>query len=251
MAIIYKPKGKAAEYAPWAANFYNGCSNRCEYCYNRHCQAKALLGKDEPTLKKAFKDEDQAFEAFRKELRRKANQIRWDGGLFFNFVSDPCLSETWKLNLNCIRYAILIGVPCRVLTKRAEAARILDPYNVFLSEDDYDYLKVGFTLTGRDDLEPGASTNAERIEAMKALHEKGVSTWASIEPVIDIMASAKMIADSVEWCDEYRIGLLSGKKTYTPAQIKEWMAATERLVVKTYRRKLIWKDSVLKFVEKA
>lgn len=251
MAIIYKPKGKAAEYAPWAANFYNGCSNRCEYCYNRHCQAKALLGKDEPTLKKAFKDEVQAFEVFRKELGRKADQIRRDGGLFFNFVSDPCLPETWKLNLNCISYAILIDVPCRVLTKRAEAARILDPYNVFLLEDEYDYLKVGFTLTGRDDLEPGASTNAERIEAMKALYEKGVSTWASIEPVIDIVASSKMIADSVEWCDEYRIGLLSGKKTYTPAQIKEWMAATERLVVKAYHRKLVWKDSVLKFVEKA
>ena len=30
---IYNPKGKAGEYAPWACNFYTGCSNDCEYCY--------------------------------------------------------------------------------------------------------------------------------------------------------------------------------------------------------------------------
>ena len=33
MSIIYKPKGKAREYSPLAANFYNGCDHGCIYCY--------------------------------------------------------------------------------------------------------------------------------------------------------------------------------------------------------------------------
>lgn len=77
MYIIYRPKGKAAEYSPWAANFYNGCSNRCE----------TILTK-------------------RKEVVEYLRRLGWD------------ILRLWTM-------------------KR--------------------YLKVGFTLTGRDDLEQALS----------------------------------------------------------------------------------------------
>ena len=32
MKLIYKPKGAAGEYAKYAVNFFNGCSNECAYC---------------------------------------------------------------------------------------------------------------------------------------------------------------------------------------------------------------------------
>jgi len=35
-------------------------------------------------------------------------------------------------------------------------------------------VKVGFTLTGMDDLEPNADTNSDRIEAIRILSERGV-----------------------------------------------------------------------------
>lgn len=44
---IYQPNGAAAEYSKWACNLYNGCTNRCEYCYNRHGLAHNCLGMDE------------------------------------------------------------------------------------------------------------------------------------------------------------------------------------------------------------
>lgn len=247
--IIYQPKGKAREYSPWAANFYNGCSNRCDYCYNRHCQAKALLGKDEPTLKKSLEDEGNAFKVFCKELDKVKERIIKDGSLHFNFVSDPCLPETWGLNWDCIQYAMSEGVQCQLLTKRAEVADYLfNADDATLDLLCQKHLKVGFTLTGMDELEPGASTNEQRIEAMKKIHGMGLQTWASIEPVISIKQSYKMICKTWEFCDEYRIGLLSGKKNYSPMDVLDFMDHVYGL--SKGEKAIIWKDSVNKYIEK-
>src|SRR3990167_3742067 len=35
--IVYKPKGKALEYSPLAANLYTGCAHGCLYCYAPSC----------------------------------------------------------------------------------------------------------------------------------------------------------------------------------------------------------------------
>ena len=91
------------------------------------------------------------------------------------------------------------------------------------------FVSVGFTLTGRDDLEPGASTNRERIQSMKELHNAGISTWASIEPIIDPDLSFEMIRETAGFCDHYKIGILSGKKGYTPQQIRDFVAKVQSL----------------------
>ena len=60
---IYQPTGKAAEYAPWACNFYTGCSNNCLYCY---CKRGVMshVWTPYPNLKKIFKNETHAYEMF-------------------------------------------------------------------------------------------------------------------------------------------------------------------------------------------
>lgn len=251
MSIIYQPKGKAMEYSPWAANFYNGCSNKCEYCYNRHSQAKALLGKDEPTLKKSLIGKNDAVQKFKKECDKNIESLRKDG-LFFSFVSDPCLSETLWVNWYAIAYCLDNRVPVTVLTKCTDWINEHPAYGILEAiRMNHDNIKIGFTLTGRDDLEQGASTNQERIYAMKRLKEEfDIYTWASIEPVIDISLSSTMIHDSIRYCDEYRIGLLSGKKSYTPQEVERWMAATEDFVCHYKQKKLIWKESVIQYTLK-
>jgi DNA repair photolyase len=73
-----------------------------------------------------------------------------------------------------------------------------------------DRLAIGFTLTGHDELEPSASSNAERIKAMKWLAERKYNVWASIEPVIDFDASYQMIAEATAaGCRHFKIGLLT------------------------------------------
>lgn len=248
--IIYQPKGKAKEYSPWAANFYNGCSNKCDYCYNRHCQAKALLGKDDPTLKKALKDEDDAADVFYKELLLYKDRIIADGkGLFFNFVSDPMLHETRYVNMVAIVTAIYHGVPCVVLTKCA------DWYTMFTESvkeigvywKSKQMVKFGFTLTGCDELEHGNSNNANRLWLMHLLHDEGYKTWASIEPVIDCDRSLEMVCKAAPFCDEFKVGLLSGKKDYTPEQVKELIRKINGLR-EIYGFDLVLKDSVYKFI---
>lgn len=248
--IIYQPKGKAREYSPWAANLYNGCSNKCDYCYNRHCQAKELLGKDEPTLKKSLVDSDNARRIFIDEIRKYREKILAEGkGLFFNFVSDPMLPETRELNVSCILYCLHKDIPCVILTKCA------DWYDYFIEqafsfgvlEKSKEYIKFGFTLTGCDELEHGASTNADRIELMKKLHNEGFKTWASIEPIIDCDRSLEMVCKAAPYCDEFKVGVLSGKKNYTPEQVKELIRKINGLR-EIYDFDLTLKDSVYDFI---
>ena len=107
-------------------------------------------------------------------------------------------------------------------------------------------ISVGFTLTGRDDLEPGASSNMERVHAMAELHNAGISTWASIEPVIDPVLSFAMIVETLGFCDHYKIGILSGKKDYTPQQIRDFVAKVQSLG----HTSVYWKESLREFISK-
>jgi len=84
--IIYRPVGAAGEYAGFAANLYNGCSNLCEYCYNRNGITASTLGGDAPVLKKSLVNEDKAFEIFKKEIFWWKSEILSSGmRLHFNF----------------------------------------------------------------------------------------------------------------------------------------------------------------------
>lgn len=62
---IYKPKGKAGEYAQFACNFYTGCSNDCQYCYCKR-GVMSKVWSTTPRLKKCFKDKDEAIATFKK-----------------------------------------------------------------------------------------------------------------------------------------------------------------------------------------
>lgn len=239
---IYQPKGKAAEYNPWACNLYNGCSHNCAYCYNNHGVTSATLGGETVRLKNSLGDENTAYQIFSAELTKWKNIIIADGGLHFTFVSDPCLKETIDLTWLCITFALSQDVPVQVLTKRADWLG----HPAVQQALTYKHLiRVGFSLTGCDYLEPGASPNQDRIEAMRVLHNAGISTWASIEPIIDPEKSFEMVRQSLDCCDHYKIGVLSGKKDYTPQQIRNFVDAVAALNPNVY-----WKDSLREYVKK-
>lgn len=240
---IYKPSGKAAEYSIWACNLYNGCPHSCIYCFNDHNIMAGRLGGNIVSLKKSLVDTETAFKIFVSELTRHRETIIKDGGLHFNFVSDPCLPETIELNFRCMDEAQSQGVFCKVLTKRADWLHHPAVQNALSHKG---LISVGFTLTGRDDLEPGASSNMERVHAMAELHNAGISTWASIEPVTDPALSFAMIVETLGFCDHYKIGILSGKKEYTPQQIRDFVAKVQSLG----HTSVYWKESLREFISK-
>ncbi len=207
---IYSPKGKAGEYAEYACNFYVGCSNNCSYCYCKKGILAGVMGQDKPQLKKCFRDEGHALEVFEKELKANLSELQ-KHGLFFSFTTDPMLPQTKVLTFDAVKICLENEVPVKILTKGANLW--IDCYiraNMFF--DKKHLVAFGFTLTGHDELEPGASTNQERIEAMKRLHDAGFKTFASIEPIINLLDSFDMIEQTSQFCDLYKIGLMSGQK---------------------------------------
>lgn len=249
--LIYQPSGKAGEYAAWACNLYNGCSNKCEYCYNRHGRGKAILGKDKPTIKGGMSIQE-AYNLFCIELERYKLDIMRERSLFFSFVSDPCLPETIKLNVMCISRCIDNYIPVTILTKNADFIRdndwrLLLQYTCIFGKSKS--IQFGFTLTGCDELEPGASSNDQRIDTMRFLWDTGFSTWASIEPIIDLEKSFDMFEKTLPFCAEYRFGLNSLKKNYTKQEVIDFKNRVEE-ANKPYGRMLVWKESVQKFINK-
>lgn len=248
MKAIYMPKGAAGEYAKYACNLYKGCSNGCTYCYLRRGVLKHACGGDKPVLKSCFKDDVDAIRVYRRELQDliKRNDDIKKHGIFFTFTSDPCLPETIALNSVAIKDALNAGIPVRILTKCTEWI------NTFGASWQYHpakaNLSVGFTLTGRDDMEPHAAPNAERINAMRLFHAVGIRTWASVEPVIDLEASKRCILDTIGFCDEYKIGLLSGgKRNYSREEVADFVDSAGK-VIQDAGAKVDWKESVRKFI---
>lgn len=239
---LYQPAGKAGEYAQWACNFYVGCSNDCEYCYCKHGVFSKSMGMPTPQLKKCFKDENHAFAVFCWDLERNRETLSRTG-IFFTFTSDPMLAECRNLTMRAVMYAVERGVPCQILTKRADFIEHLYDSPMMLKN-----IAWGFTLTGADSLEKNASSNTERIEAMHKLYERGYKTFASIEPVISPIFSLECIYKTLDFCHLYKIGLLSGKrKNYTPAQIENFVR-NANTTIDMAGRKVYWKESVEKYI---
>ena len=243
---LYMPSGKAGEYAKFAVNFYVGCSNDCTYCYCKRGVLGHAMGAPIATLKKCFKNEAHALGVFSKEVKANLDVLR-EHGLFFTFTSDPMLCETRELTIAAVGYAASFGIPCKILTKRADFINYL-PCEWFVKEWYLSRIAFGFTLTGHDEMEHGASTNVERIAAMKYLHDAGFRTFASIEPVITLKRSYDVIKLTLKWCDLYKIGLMSGKRQYTREQVRIWTSYVDGIIGNSLKPKVYWKDSVLDFI---
>lgn len=76
------------------------------------------------------------------------------------------------------------------------------------------HISVGMTLTfdnNKDSMkwEPGASLPLDRLSTLKTLHEEGVHTWASFEPVINTIQSLYLIKWSIPYIDHYKIGKIN------------------------------------------
>jgi DNA repair photolyase len=253
---IYQPKNKAAEYAKYACNFYVNCSNSCSYCYLRKGVLAHTMGGNTPKLKACFKNEQHALEVFEKELKANLPELQ-KHGLFFSFSTDPMLNHIINDTTEAVMICLRNDIPVNILTKRAEWIDRHGTWAEVFSEKRYFYwfidiliskakklIAFGFTLTGHDEMETGASTNAERIEAMRKLHDAGFKTWASIEPIIDFESSLRMIKATMGFCDLYKIGLESGKK-YNRHDINVFI---ERCFKYSHlgNLKIYFKDSLLK-----
>ena len=239
---IYNPQGKAGEYSQWACNFFMGCSHNCDYCYCKRGFMSRLWSRH-PRIKKGLKDIKTAMRIFEKELLKNLPALQ-KSSLFFTFSSDPFLPESAELTWQAMLLALRYDVPVQLLTKRAD---FINHSSCIAMEKFRDKVAFGFTLTGHDEREPGASTNLARVKAMRSLHLRGFKTFASIEPVIDVEHSLSIIKPTIGYCDLYKIGLMSGGGVkYNAIDVLLFVQTIHEMLPET--SKIYWKESIRKLV---
>lgn len=245
---LYRPTGKAGEYSAWACNFFTGCSHNCSYCY---CKRGVMshVWSYTPRLKKCFKDFDHALSVFEKEMTANMDELR-DTGIFFSFTTDPMIpGKTLELTICAMELALRNGIPVQILTKRADwwdkDVWVEKAKSFFIEHTDK--IAIGFTLTGRDDLEPGASPNEERISTMSLCYSFGFHTFASVEPIVNLEASESMMCSALPFCELFKVGLMSGgakpDKNGLKRMVDEWNRILDQRGKKVY-----WKQSIVDYL---
>lgn len=179
LQVVYEPKGRAAEYAPLAANLYDGCPHACSYCYVPGILRRHRLDFHEAAMPR--RDVLAKLQADCRKLAAAADSRE----ILLCFTCDPYPfgwpTTTTRQVLDIIGSA---GLRATVLTKNGPAA-----------VRDFDLLsKYGFrfgtSLSFLDDAacwewEPNAARFSARIETLRLAGERGIPTWISVEPVID------------------------------------------------------------------
>ena len=204
MSIIYEPTGKAREYSPLAANFYDGCDHGCKYCY-----APGIRRKERNEYRDNVRPRSNIVNLFEKDaIKIKGNKKQ----ILFNFMGDPyCARNNLDMiTRSCLEVSLENRLPIAILTKGG--MRCIQDLELFKKFGRH--IKVGASLTFYDEgksleWECGAATPKERIKALKIIHEKGIKTWASFEPVIDPIESIKIMEESIPFVDEYKVGKIN------------------------------------------
>ncbi|MDR0913599.1 MAG: hypothetical protein LBM65_00280 [Oscillospiraceae bacterium] len=208
MSIIYEPTGMAKEYSPYACNLYIGCSHCCRYCYAPHTlqrTADNYFGVPQPR-----KDVLKYLEM---DLKKK----RFDKQILLSFIGDVYCknadnSQTTRTALKLLDY---YNAPVAVLSKGG--TRMLRDIDVF--KEFGEHITVGSTLTFLDPVkskqwEPGAAVPEDRLETLLTLHNAGIRTFASFEPVVEPAESLRLIERTLkdDSVDHYKVGKLNNYK---------------------------------------
>lgn len=204
-SIIYEPNGRAKEYSELAANLYSGCDHACIYCYaplaTRKKRENFILPKvRDAVIRKFF---DDAIELKGRNEKRS---------VLLSFTTDPYqkIDVIYQLTRQAIQILHFHNLKVSILTKggkRSERDFDLLANNPELSE--YGTSLVFTNEDIRAQMEPGASSTHERINALKKAHKRGIFTYVSLEPVWFPEDALRLIDETYKFVDFYKVGKLN------------------------------------------
>lgn len=191
------------------------------------------------------------------------DKIRKDGGIFFSFICDPFDSYLDNNNniIDWMLYTLVTSqIPVTILTKNVDWL-YTEGWELVLTRSHKVWpeyvenlphcLTIGFTITGKDELEPGAPSTEKRIEALRKLHDEyKIKTFVSLEPIISIHTASEVIRKTYKITDEVRIGVQSPikKDRYAPNEFVGFVIAVKTLARGLDCRFMV-KDSMYKQAE--
>jgi len=239
--IIYEPRGRAREYSELAANLYRGCGHCCTYCY---APAAIRLNRDEfckPCVRKGVLEKLKQ-DAIKLEAQNEKRTI------LLCFTTDPYqpLDVEKQITRKTIQILHSHNLKVSILTKGGKR-----------SERDFDLLALkpelseyGATLVFsdekmREEIESGAASTEERLNALKKAHDLGIYTYVSLEPVWFPEQSLDLIDKSHEFVDFYKVGKLNYNQQQNNV---DWVIFREDVIEKleVYGKKYYIKEDLRK-----
>ena len=191
------------------------------------------------------------------------DKIRKDGGIFFSFTCDPFdsyLDNNNNITPWMLHTLVTSQIPVTILTKNVDWLytegwhRALTHHPMIepeYAENLPHCLTIGFTITGKDELEPNAPSTEKRIEALRKLHDEyKIKTFVSLEPIIDLHSASEVIKATYQITDEIKIGVQSPIKRdrYDPNEFVGFIIAVKKLARGLDCRFMV-KDSMYKQAE--
>lgn len=189
------------EGVPYCLNPYVGCQQGCVYCYARFM--KKFTGHREPWGD--FIDvKINAAEVLEKQLRRARKDC-----VSISTVTDPyqILEKKYEITRKCLEILLNHEFPVSILTKSPLVLRDVDLLRLFADAE------VGITITTDNDeirriFEPRVPSIAQRIDALKELHEKGINTYVFIGPILP-MNPDKLVSQIIPYANRILIDRLN------------------------------------------
>ena len=203
MSSFYEPKGKAREYSPYALNLYMECYHGCRYCY-----APSAIRKSAETYTRVATPRRDIVRKLENDLKYSVPKEQ----ILLSFIGDPYgpASDDNAVTRDVLEVLLKYKAPVAILTKGGKRClRDLDLFREF-----GEHIQVGATLTFKDpelskEWEPNAADPAERMEVLRTLHDNGVRTFASFEPVISTEQALQLMRDGLDFIDVYKVGKLN------------------------------------------
>lgn len=193
------------EYGDYTMNHVQGCAHGCKFpCYaflmkKRFGQIKDYEEWLEPCLV------SNTLELLDREIPRLRDKIQ---SVQLCFTTDPFMNgypEVSAMSIAAIRRLNNAGIRCTTLTKGILPLKLaqLSP------ENEHGITLISLDERYREKMEPGAAPYADRLAALRALHDAGCRTWVSIEPYPTpnlIEQDLQNILDAVNFVDKIIFG---------------------------------------------
>ncbi len=205
MKVIYKPAGKAGEYANWACNLYLGCRHSCKYCY-----VPLFTHQTKEGFHSTINERKNILRLLEKDAKEAKITGIIDDNVLFCFLTDPYQPTVNLTTRKALEIMRAYDIPFTILTKGGtRAIRDFDLYSV---QDCFATTLTFVDETKTKEWEPWAESFEGRFTAIKEAKKRGIKTWVSIEPVIEPSEALKVIWATHEYVDLYKVGKLNHYK---------------------------------------
>lgn len=200
--MLYKT---GVEYGDYTMNHVLGCAHGCKFpCYaylqkKRFGQVSSYENWLEPYLV------SNTLKLLNEEIPRLRKKIK---SVQLCFTTDPFMyeyDEISEMSFDAIERLNMAEIKCSVLTKGVLPIKLAN----LSKENEYGITLISLNEDYRQKMEPYAAPYAERLAALRALHDKGCKTWVSIEPYPTpnlIEQSLQELLDSVAFADKIIFG---------------------------------------------